>query len=347
MQKKWIGMLLVICLMLPTRALALEGIYKDICPLNTSVGISVQDGKAQMHVSVLNTVDCAVSYFAFSVTLLAGKPQQTFLFRAAAEDIAVAPYQSASYLWSLEDYGEPVQYTAFRVDKIIFADGTVWTGEEPLYAAPYLYARNQRMENGKYVLDGDNGLRLVDYSYSSQTRRWYIWNEPSGWVYFSDALDPTCYVWQDTARIKLEINGTLSKEEVFPVVTSPGAMRIHFYATGETKDINASKTVLAEDPPIGSPHPYAAYTPAYTYEQVASVQMPYKVGDAPAVIAFWDLNETQEARSWYIYLEGAWRPFSNARGPICELWQKGMAYIKLCYGEREAVYAIWVDENHS
>ncbi len=321
----------LICMLFPAPVLALENIYADVCPLNAEVSLSTENEIPFLSVTVFNASEHRIHAFEFSVVLLSSDAAYGSTFRSSASDIALDGYGTSSFAWQLSNYKNLIQCTEFKITKIVFSDGTVWVPREPLYAAPYFYALGQRTADGAYVLDATHSLKLVDYSYSSYSRAWYIWNDTYGWMFFSSALSPTCQVWRDHAVIKLVINDNpaLYSIQTFHVVPMPDAVNIASYATGAV----ATVTPLA----------FSDIIPSFDMTPSATFSVPYKMAGTPCTLGLWDLSPAS-SRAWYIWDGAEWTLFSVDRGPICQIWKSGTTYIKLEYADSEAVYAIQIQD---
>ncbi len=324
--------LLVMLLCMQTGAFALEGVYKDVCPLNIRPAVLPETGEgeekkaAELSLSVFNATEHPIDYIEFSLYLFdadgnPAKNGETHFFRAYAPGIGLAPYTERKITWSLEGFSSPAEYRDFRMEKVIFTEGTEWLAPKKLYDFAYMYAENPMTKDGAYLLDADRALTLVDYSYSSAKRTWYIWNDGPGWVPFSNDLVAKCQIWQPGASIKLVINENedLYAMESFRVALSPGSIGVCAYETG------ASKTVM----PTGKDSEEICFT----------LDSLLPIGDVPANIALWDYTECED-RAWSIWDGEEWVTFSYDRGPLCQIWQTGVSYIRLSYPDAEAIYAV-------
>ncbi len=327
MRIKSLLLILLVCILLPTPAHALENIYADICPMNTEAILSVENNVPTLAVSVFNTSEYTIDAFEFSVNLLSSDTPYPSSFGAKVTGAALEAYGTNRFTWPLGGYSNLVDCRDLKITKITFSDGTVWMPRAPLYAAAYFYPLGQRAADGAYVLDNTHGLKLIDYSYSSHSRAWYIWNDAYGWMLFSRALSPVCQVWRDHAVIKLVINDNpaLYTIQTFPVVPRPDAINITAYATGATA--SAVPSVHADSLPPADSAPAAAFT------------MPYAMQGVPCALGLWDLTDSK-TRAWYIWDGAEWQIFSTERGPVCQIWKSGRTYIKLEYADSESVYAI-------
>lgn len=327
--KKALVLCLILCLSLCAgEALALEGVYENVCPVNVRYAVltDAESETATLSFSVFNATEYPISYIEFCLYLYdaEGNPAkcgETHFFRAYAENLNLAPYAERSLRWSLADFAGAAEVREFRMDKVVFEEGTVWIKPEKLYAHPYFYTENKLSADGAYVLGENRELTLIDYSYSSSKRTWYIWNDGPGWVPFSDALVAKCQIWQPGASIKLEINGQaeLYAIESFRVALSPSQIGISSYETGQAAAVSPSSLAATKGDFI--------------------IQTTLPVGDVPACIGLWDYTEGEE-RAWSIWNGEEWVTFSYDRGPTCELWRPGISYIRLSYPDAEAVYAI-------
>lgn len=321
---------LLLCMQMGT--VALEGVYKDVCPINVrpvilpEIGEGEEKKAAEFSLSVFNATAHPIDYIEFSMYLFdadgnPAKNGETHFFRAYAPGMGLAPYKEKGITWSLEGFNAPTEYRDFRMEKVIFTDGTQWLAPKTPYAAAYMYAENPLTQDGAYLLDADRSLTLVDYSYSSVNRTWYIWNDGPGWVPFSHDLVAKCQIWQPGAAIKLVINENeeLYAMESFRVALSPGAIGVYAYETG------TPKTVM----PTGMDSGKICFT----------LDSVLPIGDVPANIGLWDYTEGED-RAWSIWDGEEWIIFSYDRGPLCQIWRTGVSYIRLSYPDAEAIYAI-------
>lgn len=333
MGKRWIAFILSAVFLFSMPVLADETLYADICPLNTDVSVLWGADAPMLSISVFNASAHTVVSFDYSVTLLSTGVSGGSVFRSHVENISVDAYEPGNIVQALPAYTSVISCRNFRIEKILFSDGAVWTPREPLYAAAYFYALGQRTANDAYVLDAQHGLKLVDYSYSSTSRAWYIWDDAAGWVLFSHELQPTCYIWRDHAVIKLVINNdpSLYCIQTFRVVSIPDTVQMMAYATG---DVTAAAPVLQED----------TFAPKTSVGISAAFTVPYKMKGTPCVLGLWDTNAQTTSRAWYIWDGAEWVLFSVDRGPACEIWKTGTSYIKLEYADSEAVYAIHITD---
>lgn len=313
---------------------ALEGVYKDVCPLNVrpmvvpEVGEGEEKKAAEFTLSVFNATEYPVEYIEFSLYLFdadgnPAKNGETHFFRAYAPEMKLLPYTECKVTWSLAGFQSPAKYSDFRMEKVKFTEGTEWTAPKKLYDHAYMYAENPKTADGAYLLDAERTLTLVDYSYSSLKRTWYIWNDGPGWVPFSNEVVAKCQVWQPGASVKLVINDNedLYAMESFRVALSPGAVGMYAYENGMLK------TVM----PTGK----QAEKPCFVLES----NLP--IGDVPANIGLWDFTESDD-RAWSIWDGEDWVTFSYDRGPLCQIWKTGTTYVRLSYPDAEAIYAIEV-----
>lgn len=326
----------ILCLLLfplTAHGTGLEGVYDGVCPVNTAVRLE----GTQVAVSLFNATGYTVSRVEFSLYLFAadGTPAQhngTHYFYAYAPDMHLYSLTEQTLHWSVEKYAGAAEIRDFRIEKVIFEGGETWTKpENALFSQAFLYAANQQRGDGRYLLNENRELRLVDYSYSSGSRCWYIWNDGPGWVRFSRDIVANCQVWAPEARIKLEINGdpALAVTMDFSVTPSPGPVAMHFYATGETVQLQ----------PAGMAYLQTAGTPAAASAHTVDSGLP--IGNVPLCVGLWDFTEV-EARTWSIWDGTAWAAFSFDRAPICEIWRTGTVYLKLAYPDSEAIYALSV-----
>lgn len=328
----------VLCLLLfPTAVCGtgLEGVYDQVCPVNTKVHLE----ETQMAVSMFNATGHAISRVEFSLYLFTGDGEParyngTHYFYAYAPDMHLHPLTEQTLYWTVEKHAGAEEIRDFQVVKVIFESGETWTKPEaPLFSQAFLYATNQKNDNDRYLLNENRELTLVDYSYSSESRLWYIWNDGPGWVPFSRDIVASCQVWAPEVRIRLEINGdpALSVTAEYAVTPSPGVVAMHFYATGETVQTKPSEISYLRT--VGTPA---------TAANVHTVDSGLPIGDVPLCVGLWDYTEAEE-RTWYIW-DGKeeWLPFSFDRAPICEIWRTGTVYLKLAYPDSEAVYALSV-----
>lgn len=327
--------LFVILLGIGMHAVALEGVYKDVCPVNVRPVIMPQTGEgaefkaAELTLSVFNATEYPIDYIEFSMYLFdadgnAAKNGETHFFRAYAPEMQLKPLTETKVTWSLEGFAAPAQHRDFRMEKVKFTEGTEWTMPQKLYDHAYMYAENPLTADGAYILDAERSLTLVDYSYSSQKRTWYIWNDGPGWVPFSNDLVAKCQIWQPGASVKLVINDNpdLYAMESFRVALSPGMVGMHAYETG------ASASAM----PTGKDTGKVCFT----------LESALPIGDVPANIGLWDYTECDD-RAWSIWDGEEWVTFSYDRGPLCQLWRTGVNYIRLSYPHAEAIYAIEVN----
>ncbi len=310
------------------RALALEGVYAETCPLNVRPQVQKGEDGATLLLAVFNATGHAVDYIEFSMYILneLGEPAkngETHFFRAYAENLALEPYAERAISWSLASYPGAADYAQFRMEKVVFSEGTQWTRPETVYAQAYLYAKNPKTTDGAYLLDAERTLTLVDYSYSSYARTWYIWNDGPGWVPFSHDLVAKCQIWQPGAAIKLVINDdeSLYTIESFRVALSPGEICVQAYETGKVENALPSGMDEAQ--------------PSFFME----TKLP--VGHEPVLLGLWDFTESAD-RAWAIWDGENWIDFSFDRGPVCQIWRPGITYIRLSYPDAAAVYAISV-----
>lgn len=336
--------LLAMLLCMQMGAVALEGVYKDVCPVNVRPVIVPETGEgeerkaAEFSLSVFNATAHPIEYIEFSMYLFdadgnPAKNGETHFFRAYAPGMGLRPYTEREISWSLDGFASPAQYRDFRMEKVTFAEGTEWLRPKTPYAAAYMYAENPLTEDKAYLLDADRSLTLVDYSYSSVKRTWYIWNDGPGWVPFSHDLVAKCQIWKPGASIKLVINDNeeLYAMESFRVALSPGEVGMYAYERGTPKTVK----------PTGKNDDNVCFT----------LESVLPIGDVPANIALWDYTECDD-RAWSIWDGEDWVTFSYDRGPLCQIWRTGISYIRLSYPDAEAVYAIEIKaaetggENH-
>ncbi len=325
----------LILLSVPVGAIELEGVYDDVCPLNVSAKIEKGEAESLLSLTVFNATDHPISYMEFSLYLFDkdGRPASDGVsnyFRAYAPDMAFSPLTSKTLSWSLKNFPTASEIRNFRMEKVVFADEKKqeWLAPDTLFSQSFMYAENPKFSDGRYLLNSRRELTLVDYSYSSQSRLWYIWNDGPGWVPFSRDLVAKCQIWAPGAAIKLEINGdpNLYQIQNFHVAASPSAVAFHTYATGKTDSVMPIKTAYAAPAEAAGDANY-------------KIKVNLPVGDVPCNVGLWDYTESA-ARTWSIWDGTAWVTFSYDRGPICQIWRTGTIYIKLAYPESEAVYAL-------
>lgn len=313
-----------------------KDLYDDVCPVNVQYSVTPDEDEPLFHLTVFNATDYPISYLDFSLHFADGEKKhvpsiESSLFHAYAPNLNLGGFTARSLLFSAKDFPGAETVLDFRIEKIIFSDNTEWTAPETeLFAKPYLYADNNRTADGRYILK--NGmLRLIDYSFSSYARTWYIWNDGVfAWVPFSHSLIADCPITGPGASIKLEINNDplLYNMVDFRIAPSPGSIAIQAYATGQTETLSPAG--------IGSED---AAAPDAT--PTVKLEVPLVVGDYPCVVGLWDRSDSA-VRSWDIWDGTAWVPFSYERGPICEIWRTGNIYLRLTYPGGSAVYAIEV-----
>lgn len=338
--KRLLVLAIFICMLVTGPVLALEGVYPQVCPVNYAVTFDpLGDSDSDfLHLTLLNATDHPITYLEFSVFLFDrdGQPAMdgiTNYFHAHVPEMLLKPHDSTEFYWSMEAFPSAAEAREFRMEKIVFQNGESWVHpNRPLYAQPFMYSSNPQTKDGSYILDSNRALTLIDYSYSSESRVWYIWNDGPGWVPFSRDIVANCQIWQPGAAIKLEINGqpTVEPETIFHVVPSPGAVAMHPYATGITTSVPPVLSFLGEKT-AGDTAPVAM--PNYT------VNSGLPIGDVPLYIGLWDYTES-ESRTWSIWDGTEWVTFSYDRGPLCEIWRTGTIYLKLTYPCGEAVYAL-------
>ncbi len=254
MKRLRIPAILMCLLLLTVPVTALEGVFPQVCPLNTAVQFEYLGEEMFLRLDVFNATEHPISYLEFSTYLFDkdGNPAKDAInnfFYAHVPQMDIEPFTDATFYWSVKTFSGAVESRDFRIEKVIFKSGEIWTHPQtPLFAQPFLYASNARTADGRYILDANHALNLVDYSYSSESRIWYIWNDGPGWVPFSRDLLADCQVWTPGVAIKLEINGkpNLEPESIFHVVTSPGAVAMHPYVTGVTTNVMPVESFYGE-----------------------------------------------------------------------------------------------------
>ncbi len=334
-------LILLLCLLLPALSAAgtgLDGVYDEVCPINTAVQLETRADGTFIALTMFNATAHPISYVEFSLYLYDadGAPARnddTHYFYAYAPELSLQPLTDKTLYWSVEKYAGAAEIQDFRVEKVIFSGDETWIRSETPFAQPFLYATNAKTDGGRYLLDESRELTLVDYSYSSESRTWYVWDDASGWVAFSRDLVAHHPVWTPGVAIKLEINDdpSLFLTEYFHVTPSPSLVAMHPYATGETLLVQPVESAFLSA--LGTPSAVPAHT----------VDSGIPVGDVPLCVGLWDYTEI-DSRIWYIWDGTAWAPFSYDRAPICEIWRTGPIYIKLAYPDSEAVYALTVKE---
>ncbi|MBQ4110849.1 MAG: hypothetical protein IJC74_08210 [Clostridia bacterium] len=328
MKKKFLSILIVFTIICSFAAIDVNAFSNiGFFPINYEYWFTTDDyGNPVFEVLSLNNTDKAIQAYEF-----------TFIPRDAfGRDLANA--MTISYYYSELDYKldhETVIWDAYnyyyastgtttcRLERVLFADGSVWQNKGNCYEEANIYISGKQLSDGTYLVDkNDRKLTLLCTGYSAWAYEWYIWDDYYGWKWFDNDVATSCSVWSDSATVKLVIN------------RNPNLYKIVSFSVAEYPEF----TMSIPNSYSSDYRSYGSYNSYYNNNDVIIT----KSGGLPYTINLWDDNNDAYARAWYIWDDAqGWVWFSDAKGPSCNLWSAGSKAIKLVHNNNPELYTIF------